>query len=380
MVDGVLYLSTPGSRVVALDADTGRQLWTFDPGLDRSAQSLITSRGVSVWLDPERADGDPCRRRVFLAALDARLFALDAHGGAPCADFGHGGVVDLGPGVLRVEGRREDYQETAPPAVVHDLVIVGSKISDSKVADAPSGVVRAFDARTGALRWSWEPLPGVGGLSEAGEFVPAGAANAWATLTVDAARDLVFVPTGSASPDHWGGLRPGRQPVRELPGRAARVDGREGLALPGGPARPVGLRHPGAGRARHGAARRAGDPRRRPGHEDGLRLRPRPRDGRAALPGRRAPRARERRAGRESSRRPSRSPSSRGPWLPSGSRPTTPGASRRSTASRAVGRSRGSAPKGSSLPRACGAPSSTRGSSAGWSGAGWPSTRPRACS
>jgi quinoprotein glucose dehydrogenase len=209
MVDGVLYLSTPGSRVAALDADTGRHLWTFDPVLDRSAQSMVTSRGVSVWLDPERPDGDPCRRRVFLAALDARLFALDARDGEPCADFGQGGVVDLGPGVLRVEGRREDYQETAPPAVVHDLVIVGSKISDSKVADAPSGVVRAFDARTGALRWSWEPLPGVGGLSDTGEFVPAGAANAWATLTVDAERDLVFVPTGSASPDHWGGLRPG---------------------------------------------------------------------------------------------------------------------------------------------------------------------------
>jgi len=209
MVDGVLYLSTPGSRVVALDAETGRHLWTFDPVLDRSAQGMVTSRGVSVWLDPERADGDPCRRRVFLAALDARLFALDARDGEPCADFGHEGGVDLGSGVPRVEGRREDYQQTAPPAVVHDLVIVGSKISDSKVADAPSGVVRAFDARTGALRWSWEPLPGVGGLADTGEFVPAGAANAWATLTVDAGRDLVFVPTGSASPDHWGGLRPG---------------------------------------------------------------------------------------------------------------------------------------------------------------------------
>ena len=90
MVDGVLYLSTPGSRVVALDADTGRHLWTFDPVLDRSAQGLITSRGVSVWLDPGRAEGDPCRRRVFLAALDARLFALDARDGEPCADFGQG--------------------------------------------------------------------------------------------------------------------------------------------------------------------------------------------------------------------------------------------------------------------------------------------------
>ena len=209
MVDGVLYLSTPGSRVVALDAETGRRRWSFDAAVDRSAQSLVASRGVSVWLDPERPEGDPCQRRVFLAALDARLFALDARDGRLCADFGDRGQVDLGAGVDRIEGRRADYQQTAPPAVVNGLVIVGSKISDSKVADAPSGVVRAFDARTGERRWSWEPLPGVGGFAESGDFVPAGAANAWATLTVDAERDLVFVPTGSASPDHWGGLRPG---------------------------------------------------------------------------------------------------------------------------------------------------------------------------
>jgi quinoprotein glucose dehydrogenase len=208
MVDGVLYLPTPGSRVVALDAETGRHLWSFDPVVDRS-QAMVTSRGVSVWLDPERRDGEPCRRRVFLAALDAHLFALDARDGRPCADFGEKGVVDLGSGVDRIEGRRADYQQSAPPAVVGGLVIVGSKISDSRVADAPSGVVRAFDARTGERRWSWEPLPGVGGLAGNGDFVPAGAANAWATLTADAERDLVFIPTGSASPDHWGGLRPG---------------------------------------------------------------------------------------------------------------------------------------------------------------------------
>ena len=209
MVDGRLYLSTPASRVVALDAETGAEIWTFDPGLDRTAQSMITSRGVATWLDPSLADGEPCRRRVFLAALDARLFALDGTTGERCGDFGDRGEVDLGAGVDRIEGRREDYQQTAPPAVVGDVVVVGSKISDSKVVDAPSGVVRAFDARTGAQRWSWEPLPGVGGLDERGDFLPAGAANTWATITADAERDLVFVPTGSASPDHWGGFRPG---------------------------------------------------------------------------------------------------------------------------------------------------------------------------
>jgi quinoprotein glucose dehydrogenase len=209
MVDGTLYFPTPGSRAVALDAETGAERWSFDPRLDRAAHPMVTSRGVSVWLDPRRGPGEPCRRRVFLAAQDARLFALDGASGRPCEDFGAGGHVDLAAGVERIEGREGQYQQSAPPAVAGDLVIVGSKIADCKVADAPSGVVRAFDARSGALRWSFEPVPGVGGVNEAGAFVPAGAANAWATLTVDHERDLVFVPTSSPSPDHWGGLRPG---------------------------------------------------------------------------------------------------------------------------------------------------------------------------
>lgn len=211
MVDGLLYVSTPFSRVVALDAETGAPIWEFDPALDRSKrkQGMTTSRGVSTWLDPRRGEAEPCRRRIFLAAFDARLFALDARTGTPCRDFGSAGQLDLGDGVDRIEGRRDDFKETAPPAVVGDVVVVGSAIFDGKYADAPSGVVRGFDARTGALRWSWEPLDGVGGFTDEGRYVPAGAANTWATITADAERDLVFVPTGSASPDHWGGLRPG---------------------------------------------------------------------------------------------------------------------------------------------------------------------------
>lgn len=211
MVDGALFVSTPFSRVIALDAETGRRLWVFDPGLDRSRRlhGMTTSRGVSTWRDPLRASDEACGRRIFTAAYDGRLFALDARDGRPCLDFGARGQVDLGEGVDRIVGRRDQFKQTAPPAVAGDLLIVGSAILDSRHADAPSGVVRAFDARTGALRWSWEPLAGVGGFAADGSFVPAGAANTWATITVDPERDLVFVPTGSASPDHWGGLRPG---------------------------------------------------------------------------------------------------------------------------------------------------------------------------
>jgi quinoprotein glucose dehydrogenase len=208
MVDGVLYVATPYSRAIALDAETGAERWTFDPSTDRTDadHTLMTSRGLAHWRDPEGAPEEACATRIFLAAFDGRLFALDADTGTPCAGFAGGGAVDLGRGVARLEGRLHQWHQTAPPTVIGDLVIVGSSISDSHDADAPSGVVRAYDARTGKVRWAWEPLLDPGG-SEGG--LPAGAANAWATITADPERDLVFVPTGSPSPDHYGGLRPG---------------------------------------------------------------------------------------------------------------------------------------------------------------------------
>jgi quinoprotein glucose dehydrogenase len=209
--DGTLFFPTPYSRVIALDAETGRERWTFDPVIDRSDRDhkMVTSRGVRVWVDPAAAAGSPCRVRVLAVFYDARLFALDAATGTPCADFGASGVVHLRTGIDRIEGREKSYWVAPPPVVVHDLVAVGSTIYDNLNADAPSGAVRAFDVRTGKLRWTWEPLAGVGAFDAAGDWVSAGAANTWATMVADEARDLLFVPTSSASPDHYGGLRPG---------------------------------------------------------------------------------------------------------------------------------------------------------------------------
>ncbi|HEY8549281.1 MAG TPA: pyrroloquinoline quinone-dependent dehydrogenase [Vicinamibacterales bacterium] len=197
--DGRLYLSTAFGRTIALDPATGREIWTFDPEIDRKAPySEVTSRGVSTWRDPRGGDGE-CSRRIFLGTIDARLIALDAVTGKRCAGFGTNGEVDL---AAAVGGRRYgNYQVTSPPAILRDLVIVGSSIGDNWLADTGSGVVRAFDARTGEQRWSWRPLPGSG--------PEAGAANAWSMISVDADRDLVFVPTTSPSPDFFGGLRPG---------------------------------------------------------------------------------------------------------------------------------------------------------------------------
>jgi len=211
MVGGVLYVVTPFGRAIALDADTGEEIWTFDPGLDRSDKhhAMLASRGLAVWRDPARGAHEECAVRVLSPVYNARLFALDGRTGKPCSDFAGAGGLDLATAVVGIEGRRGHLKQTAPPTVVGELVVVGSTLLDSKHARAPSGAVRAFDVRTGALRWVWEPLVGVDHATPGGEAIDAGAANTWATITADEERDLLFVPTSSPSPDHYGGLRPG---------------------------------------------------------------------------------------------------------------------------------------------------------------------------
>ena len=202
VADGTMYLSTPFNRVVALDPKTGREKWSFDPKIDLHAgySEGLVNRGVTLWIDAARGEGDACHRRIFLATIDARLFALDAASGRACADFGAAGQIDLTRGIANIT-RRGEYEETSAPAIAGDLVIVGSSIADNDRVDSPSGVVRAFDARTGSLRWSWNPIPET--------ITPTGAGNAWSTISVDNGRDLVIVPTTSPSPDYHGLKRPG---------------------------------------------------------------------------------------------------------------------------------------------------------------------------
>lgn len=214
MVDGTLYVSTPFSRVIALNPVTGKKIWSYNPhiALGTGYADGLINRGVSTWLDPTRRAGEACRRRIFIGTIDARLIALDAATGKPCTDFGSDGQIDLKKGLTRIS-RRGQYEETSPPAVIDDIVVVGSGISDNEKADMPSGVVRAFDARTGTLRWSWNPIPPNNTSKPpkpgAKNAWFTGAGNAWAPISVDPSRGLVFVPTGSASPDYWGGFRKG---------------------------------------------------------------------------------------------------------------------------------------------------------------------------
>ena len=197
---GLLYIGTPYGKVVALEPETGKERWAFDAKVPRDANfGDFANRGVSVWVDAKK-DSGPCRERVFFASIDARLVALDARTGAACSDFGRQGVVDLKTGLRRGPEYLGEYEQTSPPAVIDDLVVVGSAIADNHRADSVTGEVRAFDARSGALRWTFDPLP---------DSPEAGGANAWSRIVADSERHLVFVPTGSPSPDYYGGLRKG---------------------------------------------------------------------------------------------------------------------------------------------------------------------------
>ncbi len=212
LVDGTLYFCTPFNRVIALDPATGVERWSFDPKIDlaggRYANQLVC-RGVAAWSDATASASATCSRRIFTATNDARLIALDAGTGKRCLDFAVAGEVDLNPGAGEQKWKGE-YQVTSPPVVINDVVVVGSAVSDNGRIDAPSGVVRGYDARSGALRWAWDLAPPgfdyeTGLKSEAGYAL--GTPNVWGPMSVDERRNLVFVPTGNAAPDYYHGER-----------------------------------------------------------------------------------------------------------------------------------------------------------------------------
>ncbi len=215
LVDDSLITCTPYNRVIALDAETGEERWTFDPKLDPTVYygNQFICRGVAFWSDERPEAPDKCRKRILTATNDSRLIAIDADKGLPCTDFGKGGEVDLLKGVGDLRWRGE-YQVTSAPQVVRDVVVVGSAVSDNARMDAPSGVVRAYDVRSGRLRWAWDPLPpGLerppARISEDEGSYFHGTANAWGPLSGDHERGLVFIPTGNTSPDYYGGERHG---------------------------------------------------------------------------------------------------------------------------------------------------------------------------
>ena len=218
LYDGTLYLTTSSTDVVAVNAVTGRLRWRHDSASRKDLHySDGVSRGVSLWVDEASPRDAVCHARIYAPTLDGRLLALDASTGKACADFGERGAVNLLQDVrsqFQQGDEWRDYLVTSPPAILDGKVIVGSSIGDNRAVLEELGTVRAFDARSGKLVWSWDPIPRDASNPVYKEWTPeslrtASAANAWAPLSVDAARHLVFVPTGSASPDFFGGERPG---------------------------------------------------------------------------------------------------------------------------------------------------------------------------
>lgn len=212
LVGGLLVLPTPLGRVLALDPETGAERWRFDATAADRRYPEFTSRGVAAWTDSAAPGDTPCRQRIFAATVESRLFSLDASNGKLCPGFGKNGEVSLREGVGEI--RAWEYTISSPPTLAGDLVVVGSAMADNRRIDMPKGIVRAYDARSGALVWAWDPIPRSG---EDPAFVEwrsqdaarVGAANAWSILSYDAGRDLIFVPTSSPSPDYYGGERIG---------------------------------------------------------------------------------------------------------------------------------------------------------------------------
>ncbi len=207
-VDGTLYLSTPSGRVVALDGDTGREVWSFDPPPrpGRSAPARGPHRGVSYWEAPGGED-----RRILYGTPDGRLLALDARRGRLRSDFGEGGIVDLRSGVAD-RWPRASLGVSSPPAIYRDLVITGSHLQEFP-GTGPAGDVRAFDVRTGKLAWRFRTVPQPGEFGhetwEGEGWRDRSGANVWSVMSVDVERGLVFLPLGSATYDFYGGDRKG---------------------------------------------------------------------------------------------------------------------------------------------------------------------------
>ncbi|MBS9719409.1 membrane-bound PQQ-dependent dehydrogenase, glucose/quinate/shikimate family [Tianweitania sp. BSSL-BM11] len=206
-IGNTLYICSAMNIMTAVDAATGEERWRYDPKVPAEAIPYGAScRGVSYYEVPDAAPEQACAARVIEATIDARLIAVDAKNGQPCEDFGENGTVDLWTGIgEKVPGW---YAVTAPPAIVRGIVVTGAQVKDGQAEDAPSGVIRGFDAVTGELAWAWDLAnPELTGLPADGETYTRGTPNMWTTATGDEQSGLVFLPLGNSSVDYWSGNR-----------------------------------------------------------------------------------------------------------------------------------------------------------------------------
>ena len=210
LVDETLYYCTPFNRVFALNPETGQEKWIFDPEVDPAGRPLKTCRGLSSWKDLNKNQSDVCYHRIVGVTMDVELFSIDGKTGKLCDDFGEKGIVNLRKGL----GNHPDtyYWSSSPPAIIGDKLIVGGSVIDNLSINIPGGVVRAYDIRTGELIWYWDPIPpGKEAVldDDGNHLYQRGTANVWSIISTDPDLNLIYLPTGNASPDYYGGHRKG---------------------------------------------------------------------------------------------------------------------------------------------------------------------------
>ncbi len=210
LIAGNLVVCTTSRRLIALDPQTGKERWVYDPKARKVGMQKC--RGIASWVDTQSSEDASCQTRIFLGTTDNRLVAIDAKNGKPCKGFGEQGAVQIHP--TKPEIFPGELLIASRPAVVNDVVVVGSAVADNQRVDAPSGRVLAFDARTGKQAWEFDPLPRDPADPAAkswknGTAEGYGGGNVWSEMTVDQALDLVYLPTTSPSGDFFGGGRAG---------------------------------------------------------------------------------------------------------------------------------------------------------------------------
>ncbi|MDA1076416.1 MAG: PQQ-binding-like beta-propeller repeat protein [Proteobacteria bacterium] len=206
-IDDGLYLCTSQNVMIALDVDSGVERWRFDPKNETPAFGILGNcRGVTYYHIPDLPKGEHCAERIYTATTDARMIAVDKASGHPCEEFGDAGQISLLAGMGEV--KPYFYFVTSPPTVASRTLVVGGWVADNQETQEPSGVVRGYDPRTGALLWAWDiGREGMTVLPPDGGFYTRGTPNVWSLTSADDELGLVYVPTGNATPDYFGGQR-----------------------------------------------------------------------------------------------------------------------------------------------------------------------------
>jgi membrane-bound PQQ-dependent dehydrogenase (glucose/quinate/shikimate family) len=213
-VGELLYVCTAGNQVIALDAQSGQERWRHDTktevpgaakGLENASTFARTCRGISYHEGPADSTGQ-CAKRILTGTVDGRLLAIDALSGAACREFGFEGVVNLKSGLGFTSPG--EYMATSTPLIAGDVVVIGGWVMDNQELGNASGVVRAYNAVTGAFAWAWDMgNASYRGLPEEGGEYTRGTPNVWSNMSYDPELNLIFAPTGNASPDYFGGKR-----------------------------------------------------------------------------------------------------------------------------------------------------------------------------